>query len=179
VKRLFFLLMIAALASPAFGEQGKRSLTDVEVKAIKQAVEDEIYDYGQQGGFYQLGENLGASEHWIGQLPIYVNPVYDTHENIGQIVYKLMPYGEVFRVFSLLKNGQVELDGDPHNKFPLSQPSHLTVFMDDAEICRIKRTWIKGSFIVDVSPTLAMVQEASRRQKVRTGFSDWEYRQSK
>jgi hypothetical protein len=89
-----------------------------------------------------------------------------------------MPYGEIFRIFFIDENGQIKLDGDPHNHFPLSQPSHMTIFMDDEDICRIKQSWLKDFFVVDVSPTQEMIEAAARRQKDRTGFSDWEYRHS-
>jgi hypothetical protein len=97
---------------------------------------------------------------------------------MGQVIYKLMPHGEVFRFFDFSSDGLVVLDGDPELNFPPTQPSLKTVYMDDDELCRMKRTWIRQSFEVDDSPNRETVQEAVRRQKLRTGFSAWEFRHS-
>jgi hypothetical protein len=155
--------------------RGKRKLTADEVQAVILAVQDEIYDYGYEPRFYQLGENAGVPSHWRSRLPIYVNSAFDD-EGMGQVIYKLMPHGEVFRFFDIGANGLVMLDGDPELDFPPTQPSLKTVYMDDDELCRMKHTWIRQFFVVDTSPTRDTVQDAVRRQKLRTGFSAWEFR---
>ena len=178
MKKLVLFLTIFGLLGPVYARQGKRALSQIEVKVIIQAVEDEIYDIGSYGEFYQMGDNLGTPQHWKARMHIYIDPEYDQTENVGEVIYKFMPYGEILRVFSFTKDGQIVLDGDPHNRFPPTQPSHQTVYMDDEEVCTMKHNWISQTFVVDVSPTPAMLQEAAKRQKSRTGFSDWEDRRS-
>lgn len=159
----------------------KRSLSDSEAKAVIQAVEDEIYDYGYQKHFYQMGENLSKPSNTPRtRIWIYIEPEVDLTEHAGRVIYKLMPYGEVLRDFTIRKDGLVVLDGNPQNGFPQTQESSTkTVYMDDEEVCRMKHDWLKRFFVVDDSPTKEVVQEAVRRQKLRTGFSDWEYKHPK
>ncbi|HTW57808.1 MAG TPA: hypothetical protein VMD99_06755 [Terriglobales bacterium] len=147
-----------------------------EIKEVIQAVEDEIYDYGYNNDYYQLGANLGTPEHWIAHMSIYVDPNYDLKDGGGQVIYKYMPYGQIIRFFSFNRDGLVQLDGNPENHFPITQPSHQTVFMDDEDVCRLEHAWLKDFFDIDVSPSLGRIRDAVRRQKDRTGFSDWEYR---
>jgi hypothetical protein len=178
MKKALLLLMIVSIVSLGNAKGSKRPLSQNEVKGIIQAVEDEIYDTESYREFYQVGDNLGTPQHWKARLHIYIDPEYDQQENVGEVVYKFMPYGEILRVFSLGKDRQIVLDGDPHNRFPLTQPSHLTVYMDDEEVCEMKRHWLAQSFVVDITPTPSVIEEAVRRQKSRTGFSSWENRHS-
>src|ERR1051326_2698015 len=106
-RTIFLLLTLAGLTLSALAEQGKRPLTATEVKAVIKAVEDEIYDRGNHKDFYQLGDNLGTSQHWKSRMHIYINPQYDIRENVGEIIYKFMPYGEILRVFFIGKGGQI------------------------------------------------------------------------
>ncbi|MGI0133521.1 MAG: hypothetical protein ACREBW_00990, partial [Candidatus Micrarchaeaceae archaeon] len=92
------------------------------------------------------------------------------------VIYKLMPYGQIYRVFYIDAAGDATLDGNPQNGFPITQSSHQTVFMDDLDVCRDEQSWMDTSFIVDTSPTLDMIKDAAQRQKQRTGFSDWEHK---
>jgi hypothetical protein len=177
MKLFFLFLAFLGLPSSGYAEHRKRPVTAPEVKAVIQAVEDEIYDYGQHGEFYQIGDNLGTPQHWKSRMRIYINPEYDLEDGVGQVIYKFMPYGEILRFFFLEGDGKVELDGDPHNRFPPTQPSLQTVYMDDQKVCRMKQSWLKRFFVIDVSPTPEIIQQAARRQKLRTGYSDWEGRQ--
>jgi len=38
-----------------------------------------------------------------------------------------------------------------------------------------EQKWIKSFFIVDTSSNAEIIKAAAKRQKLRTGFSDWEY----
>jgi hypothetical protein len=159
----------------------KRNVSDSEAKAVIQAVEDEIYDYGYQKHFYQMGENLSRPPSSPRtRIWIYIEPEVDLQERSGRVIYKLMPYGEVLRDFTIGKDGLVVLNGNPQNGFPQTQESSTkTVYIDDEEVCQMKRDWLKRFFVVEDSPTQEVVQEAIRRQKLRTGFSDWEYKHPK
>jgi hypothetical protein len=168
---LFCLVPMSALAAP-----GYRHLKPSEIEKLKQAVEDEIYDYGYFAEFYEIGGNVGTPHHWKARVHLFINPVYNSTERYGEVIYKLMPYGQIYRLFDIDAAGNVTLDGNPQNSFPITQPSHQTVFMDDLDVCRLEQSWIDTFFIIDTSPTLDMIKDAAQRQKQRTGFSDWEYK---
>lgn len=161
--------MVLAMSMTAAGHSG-HTLTPTEIGAVIQAVEDEIYREGDYSEFYQIGHNLGTPQHWKSRLHIYTNPEYggefEGNEEVGEVIYKFMPYGEVVRLF-VIQKGQVLLIGDPENGFPITQPSHLAVLDDDEEICRLKRIWLQRSLIVDTSPTQEMLQNSDRRQQIR------------
>jgi len=178
MKRLFLFVAILALAVHAHSGQRKRKISDSELRAVIQAVEDEIYDYGYQKKFYHLGENVADATSTVRtSMHIYIDPEIDSTDESGRVIYKLMPYGEVLRDFIKRRNGLVVLSGDPQNGFPQTQESSTkTVYLDDAEVCGMKHDWIKSNFVVDDSPSPERVQDAANRQKLRTGFSDWEYR---
>lgn len=175
MKRLWLFLMLFGLPISAYSAGGRRPLTPAEANAVIQAVEDEIYAGGDYSDFYQIGENIGTPQHWKSRVHIYINPEYggefEGNEGAGEAIYKFMPYGEIVRFFDL-SNGQVRLIGNPQNGFPITQPSHRTLFDDDESICRLKRTWLKRFFVVDVLPAPEVIQEASRRQKARMGSSE-------
>jgi len=42
----------------------------------------------------------------------------------------------------------------------------------------MKHNWLRSFFVVTDPPSPEMIGEAARRQKLRTGFSVWEYRHS-
>jgi hypothetical protein len=172
------LLLIAASPSSAQGPT-KIKLTQSETKALVQAVEDEIYDREYQGYFFPEGGPVGdlISESRT-RVPLYVDPMVENGE--GEAVYKLMPYGEVLRLFHVHSDGTIVLDGDPELGFPASQPNRKTVYLKDSALDRMKREWVKSSFEIDLWPRPETIQDAVRRQKQRTGgFSAWEFARSK
>jgi hypothetical protein len=180
MKRAILILLLVQLAStlPTAAQGKGTKITETEVKAAIQAVQDEIYDYSYEKHFFQMGENGGDSPlHWRSRLPIYIDPQID---NVGgRLIYKLMPYGEVLRMYSIDESGQVVLDDQPDLGFPPSRQSTKTVYLKDDDVCRMKHDWIKSFFEIDVSPGPETVQFAARRQKKRTGFSAWESAHSK
>ena len=172
------LCLIAPLPSSAQGTVKVR-LTQPETKALVQAVEDEIYDREYQGYFFPEGGPVGdlISESRT-RVPLYVDPVVDDGE--GEAVYKLMPYGEVLRLFHVHNDGTIVLDGDPELGFPASQPNRKTVYIKDGDLDHMKHDWMKSSFKIDLWPSPETIQEVVRRQKQRTGgFSAWEFARSK
>lgn len=175
MKHIVLVLSFFLLSGAACRASSNRRLAPSEAKMVKQAVEDEIYDYGYYKNFYQIGENIGTPTHWIARTRIYINPVYNSADKHGEVIYKLMPYGQIYRLFYIEADDRIVLDGDPQNHFPITQPSHQTVFMDSDEVCRFEQTWMKDFFVVDTEPSLGMIRGAAQRQKARTGFSDWEY----
>jgi hypothetical protein len=157
--------------------QRERGITDDEVKEVIQAVQDEIYDYGYEKDFYQIGKNVGTPSKYKSKLPIYVNP--KVRDGEGEAIYKLMPFGEVLRLFHIRADGMVVLDGDPQVGFPPTQPNVKTLCLDDDKVCQMKREWLHLAYEVEASPEIITIEEASRRQKLRTGFSEWQHLHSK
>ncbi|SRR5579871_1210556 len=177
----FLSVLLLLTASSPSNAQGatKIKLTQSETKALVQAVQDEIYDREYQGYFFPEGGPIGEiiSESRT-RVPLYVDPVVEDGE--GEAIYKLMPYGEVVRLFHVHNDGTIVLDGDPDLGFPASQPNRKTVYLEDRDVSRMKHDWVKSSFEIDLSPTPETIQDAIRRQKERTGgFSAWEFARSK
>ena len=175
---LVSLLLIASSPSHAQGPTKVR-LTQSETKALVQAVQDEIYDREYQGHFFPEGGPVGdVISDSRTRVPLYVDPIVQDGE--GEAIYKLMPHGEVFRLFHVQDNGTVVLDGDPELGFPASQPNRKTVYLRDDDVDRMKRAWVKSSFEIDLWPSAETIQDVVRRQKQRTGgFSAWEIAHSK
>jgi hypothetical protein len=172
------LFLIASWPSPGQGAI-KTTLTESQTKALRQAIQDEIYDYEYEGYFFPeggpVGEAVSASRT---RVDLYINPSIEDGE--GEAVYKLMPYGEVFRLFHVHGDGMIVLDGDPEIGFPATQVNRKTVYFKDSTISRMKHDWVKSSFVIDLDPRQERVQDAVRRQKQRTGgFSAWEFARSK
>ena len=178
MKILPMLLALLSFSVQAHSQSQTQKVSEPEVKAVIQSVEDEIYDYGYQKQFYHMGEDVATSPSAPHtRMRIYIEPEADAEYREGRVIYKLMPYGEVLRDFVIRKNGLVALDGNPQNGFPPTQEtSTKTVYMDDDEVCQMKHDWLKSFFVVDDSPSPERIQEAAHRQKIRTGFSDSEYR---
>lgn len=158
----------------------KRKITDAEVKAVIQAIEDEIYDRGYEEEYAVVDTPPACGPRKNSNcIRIYINPEIEVDGTGGEVIYKLMPYGEVFRDYGILDSGLVVLSGDPHNEFnPTYEDARKTVYMDEDLVFRMKRDWLKSFFVVDESPGEKMIDAAARRQKSRTGFSFWQYAQS-
>ncbi len=120
MKCLCLFLVLLGLPVSGYSTGGRR-LTPVEVNAVIQAVEDEIYTEGNYSDFNQVGENIDTPQHWKSRVHIYINPEYggefEASVGAGEVIYKFMPDGEIMRFFKVL-NGQVELMGNPQIGFP-------------------------------------------------------------
>lgn len=176
MNRVFLLALFCVLSVGAAFAGDQRQLTNAEITELKQAISDEIYDYGYYSNFYQIGENVGTPQHWKARVCIYIDPMYDSVDQHGQMIYKLMPFGQIYRLFYIDKDRKVTLDGNPQNRFPITQPSRQTVYMDDEEVRQDEQAWTKSSFTIDTEPSIGTIQAAARRQKIRIGFSEWEYK---
>lgn len=154
-------LMICGNHVRATERDGTRISTK-QVKSLVQAIEDEIYALNLEGYYGDLGYPAGSSGH---RLTAYVQP--NMKAGRGWVIYKLMPYGQVYRMFYLGKNGLILLHGDPRKGFPPTQPDYLTVYMKDEELCQLEHDWRKVSFLVYTKPTPDMVRRARKRQDER------------
>ncbi len=169
-------LIICVLASNFLAnghtEGAKRKISKIEIQAVLQAVQDEIYDYGFEEDYTRVGENLaGDPSKWNRRMPIYIDPEIEIDE--GQVIYRLMHYGEIYRVFTIRKDGLAVLDGDPELAFPPTQPSLKTLYMNEGRVRQLKHDWLRDSFLIDTAPESKRVQAASERQMRRTGYSYW------
>ncbi len=161
--RTLSLPMVGALVGICLlGTGAPSSLTPVQVSAVVQAIEDEIYVRGYYREYFDVGEHLTAYRR---RLPVYIQA--ELANGRGWVVYKLMPMGEVLRMFYLRKDGLAILHGDPDKGFPPTQPDFLTVYMDDEDLCRLKREWHKAYFVIDTHPSEARLRDAAKRQALR------------
>lgn len=138
-------------------------LSQADKDAVVQAIVDEMYINNIQPYVIDVAKEQSRSEY---QLNIYFKPSLNK-ENVGWVIYKLMPYGQVYRLFSIRSDGLAVLYGKLRDHFPPTQPSYLTVYMDDDELCKIEREWQKGYFTVELKPSADRVAEAKARQKKR------------
>jgi hypothetical protein len=176
MNRILLLALFCVLSVNAAFAGDQRRLSTAEITEIKQAICDEIYDYGYYGEFYQIGENIGTPKHWVARVRVYIDPAYSSADEHGQVIYKLMPFGQIYRLFFIDKDGKLTLDGNPQNKFPITQPSRQTVYMDEEDVRQDEQAWVKSSFTIDTEPSSDTIQSAVQRQKIRAGFSEWEYK---
>jgi hypothetical protein len=140
-----------------------RPLSQAGEKAVVQAILDEMYVNNLQPYVIDVGKELSRSEY---QLNIYFKPDLNK-DNMGWVIYKLMPYGQVYRMFSIRSNGIAILYGKLRDHFPPTQPSYLTVYMDDDELCHVEQDWQKGHFTVQLKPSPDRIAEARARQQKR------------
>ncbi len=169
-------LVLLFVIAPAECKQAPRNVTSADLKAVSQAIEDEIYDFGYQGwDFGYVGKTVGPDEQ---QIRIYVQPKLEEGASLGEVgkglgyvIYKYMPFGEVLRLFWFDTHGLVVLGGNPEFGFPPTHPNYLTVFMDDDELCHDKQTWLRSSFVIQLHPSAQRLQKAAERQKERIGYS--------
>jgi hypothetical protein len=142
------------------------TLSGAQIQAVILAIEDEIYDFGYQKQFYEVGPESAPG---VTRLPLYIQPALTGGE--GTVVYKLMPHGEVIRNFHLSKDGLAILEGAADSGFPPTQPNTLTMYLDDDEVCRRKHEWVREHFDILDAPAPERIKEAGERQKRRVGYS--------
>jgi hypothetical protein len=166
-ERLIGLLAIALGLFPfsqATVQNGNTAIAEKDQQAVVQAIEDEIYDWGCQAHVEFVGKEVAHEKY---ELPVYINP--QIKDGRGEIIYKFMPIGEIYRSFSIGKSGTAYLWDDPWLGFGPERPSYNTLYMDEADLCRFKRTWLKATFVIQLHPGERRIQEAIERQKKRLG----------
>jgi hypothetical protein len=93
-------------------------------------------------------------------------------DGVGVVLYKDMPYGEVYRYFTIGEAGLVTLSGGANSKFPPHGGSMLTIYMTNEEVCDfILHSAYKSQFIVDPQASAKRIREAEDRQILRVGCS--------
>ena len=179
VCRIWLLLFSFALvySSSSDGQaapqmKGRLSMSSV-VPAVVQAVEDEIYDLGDEGEYFEI-DNQGSGNTKPATISIHISTEISA-DGHGVAIYKFMPYGQVYRYFTIRNDELVVLSNDLRNGFRPVGRSMLTVYMSDEDVCDfIAHRSIKSSFVVDPEVSKGRLGEAIQRQLKRTGFS---YRQ--
>jgi len=172
MKLRIALLCTALMSVPSHAQfhpiGSTKPLPESAVPNIVMAVEDEIYDYNQQQSFTNIG-SAGA----IGiptKVPLYIAKSI-SDRNIGWVLYKNMPHGEVLLRFIIQDDGLVVLYGDPEIDFPAQQPDTKTIYLDDDDVCRFKSQSSKTFFVVDPKVDEKRVEEAEHRQLQRVHYS--------
>lgn len=161
ISRVLLALAALALCSQADAQQSRSPalmVGDAEVQAVISAIKDEVYANGYQTAFVDIGPD---------RIPLYVNPRVEN--GMIWVIYKLMPFGEVLRGAFSINNPQIAiLAGDPHNNFPPTQGASMkTVYLADDDVMKMKTTWRKSYFSIDVNASAQTLAEAKRRQELR------------
>jgi hypothetical protein len=151
------------IAGPNTKGDSAQSLSTADKNAVMQAVVDEIYAEHLQGYVADVGKNMSGFEY---QLNAYFKPTLNS-DRAGWVIYKLMPYGQVLRMFSIRSDGVAVLYGKLRDRFPPTQPSYLTVYMDEDQLCQFEKEWSKEHFNVTLKPSADRIAEALARQRTR------------
>ena len=173
-RAVIFLLILGAasiLRAQAPGvasrTQEKRPIRDSEIQAVIQAIEDEIYDLNLEMYFFDLGGHIKGKPA-IVNVNVYFQPeVIDNSRS--WVIYKLMPGGEVYRMYEIGRSGRIYLFLKP-GEFRITQPSYPTVYMDDDDLCQLKHEWTRRQFVVDTNPSKELVEAARTRQRDRQRY---------
>jgi len=164
-QRLILVMICMALRSVVLN--GQPALTETEKTELVRAVEDETYDYNLQHDFRSIGKALAGEKY---EIPLYVTT--DSHGASYYVIYRLMPFGEMYRLITLRPDGLAMLFRNPRSGFPPDAPAMQTEYYDDDTICRNKHDATKVFFVVDMNPSALRIKEAIERQKMRYGFSN-------
>jgi len=144
--------------------QQKRAIREAEINAVTEAIQDEIYDLKLEKDFFSVGTTTKENRDQE-ILNVYFQPeVMD--DSRSWVIYKLMPGGEVIRMYEIGRSGRIYMHSKP-GEFNITGPDYPTVFMDDDKLCKLKHDWIKRHFVVDTNPSAELVAAARARQRDR------------
>lgn len=125
---------------------------------IIQAIKDEIYAYD----YWRLYPALPFPQ----PMRAYIKP-HDPTQRRTFVIYRLEPYGEVYREAYVQKDGLVLLAEDPRRGFPPTKAWAMrTVDMDDDKVCKYKMAWRRVDFTLE-QPGPGTLAEARQRQAER------------
>ena len=131
--------------------------SESKIAAVIQAITDEIYYYDFEKETLQTDME--------SEIPIYI--YINSKVKACTAIYRLYPYGEVYRRFFFLPNGLAILRGDAGRGFPILMNqggSGLTATMREEEITRLKRESVKRGYILrnDFDKTPLLLRQARR-----------------
>lgn len=162
---LMFLVMASVPSTLCAGRPPqKRAIREVEINAAIEAIQDEIYDLKLEKDFFSVGTTTKENRNQEILNVYFQQEVMD--DSRSWIIYKLMPGGEVYRMYEIGRSGRIYLHGNP-GEFHVTGPDYLTVFMDDDQLCKLKHDWIKRHFVVNINPSPELVAAARERQRQR------------
>jgi hypothetical protein len=164
VQLVLFFVFSLTTTLVAHPPQEQRPIRETEINATIEAIQDEIYDLQVHKDFFSVGTTTKENRN-REILNVYFQPeVLDNSHS--WVIYKLMPGGEVIRMYEIGRSGRIYLHGKP-GEYNITGPDYHTVFMDDDKLCKLKHDWIKRQFVVDTDPSAEMVAAARTRQKDR------------
>lgn len=167
ISALLLLLVMPSKAQTV--SQGPRDVRAL-LPAVAQAIEDELYDLGHERLYFQI-DDQGGGNNSPAEITFYVSKAISPN-GTGVVLYKDMPYGEVYRYFDVQKDGLVKLSGNPTSGFPPTGGSMLTIYMTEAEVCDfIEHKSYESKFTIDPDAPAKRIHEAEERQIRRTGYS--------
>jgi hypothetical protein len=169
VRTWRFVVFFVSLSVYSIAVDAQTLLKESEKSTVISAIEDEIYDYGLQEKFRSVGKAITAESF---EIPLFVTR--DSQDGNLYLIYRLMPFGEMYRLATIGPDGQVRLFRKPRSGFPPDAPAMLTAYYDDDQICRLKHEALRLSFIVEMTPSKARIAEVIVNQKHRYGFSNIE-----
>lgn len=141
-------------------------VTPKDISAVLLAIKDEIYAGRCAPAFADIGKPVGPGEK-IHQINVYFE--LSVRQGLSSVVYKFWPFGEVDRMYWIDKAGVAHLAGHADWGFPPTEPSYLTIYMGDRELCRLKSDWKRVPLDIKISPSLQRIREAEQRQAKRGG----------
>src|SRR5260370_13095025 len=167
---LLVLSLVLGFVTPLLGgrPQQKRPIRETEIKAVIEAIQDEVYDLKLEKDFFSVGmTNKDNRNQEI--LNVYFQPDV-IEDSRSWVIYKLMPDGEIVRMYEIGRSGRIYLHGKP-GEFRITQPDYPTVFMDDDQLCKLKHDWLRRQFVLDTNPSPCLVAAARARQRQRNQAS--------
>lgn len=174
MKKWRIVVCVLCIVLPSFAADVQPALTESEKAALVNAVEDEIYDYGLQQNFRSVGKALTKDEF---EIPLFVTK--ESHGSSHYVIYRLLPFGEMYRLVTVGPDGLVRLFRNPRSGFPPDAPATQTVYYDDDLICTLKHDALRLSFLVEMTASQERIKEAIERQKKRYGFSNLEEKETR
>lgn len=162
---LSVLLILSSSVALRGGKQDeKRPIREAEINATIEAIQDEIYVLNLEKYVDDIGIRSPNNRNQYS-VNVYFQPEV-IEDSRSWIIYKLMPDGEVYRMYEIGRSGRIYLHGKP-GEFRITQPDYPTVFMDDDDLCKLKHDWLRRQFVVDTHPSPALIAAARARQKAR------------
>ena len=167
-RRISTVFVIAFALAATVGHAATTTVDSRPIlPAVVQAIEDEIYDMHHENRYFLIDGNSGGDK-LPATLHVYVSRTLN--DGVGVALYKDMPYGEVYRYFTVDEAGNVSLSGGP-SSFPPIGGSMLTVYMPAANVSAFVQAAYGTTFSIDPQVSASRLADAERRQIKRTGYS--------
>jgi hypothetical protein len=112
----------------------------------------------------------------VARFKVYVRPTLEPVASCkncreGVVIYKYLPFGEVFRPFIIDALGDITLIGSPKAGFSWNKPPGLTIYMDDDDVIRDKQQWVAAWLSFALEPSSTEVKSAVKRYNSGHGVS--------